>query len=288
VTKLQSLQATVASDPGAGQSQALQMMQQYSRLVLITLEVAAGCRLPTTRPLTNPTSLDAPSGYTAAFSVPLQPQRQAQQPPAQQAPEAAAGQQASSAAAQPAPPCCGLVSAAALAAGRGGLRAHAVLLMTSFVGAVIGSPYCLRAFVLSALAAYEAGVPASSLHAQLAEHEFAQSGGLVPALPQPEVTVAVNSALFGRWLSLVYMAAAQQNAVFPGATDHPQGWAWYGGEDEVQANAMAAFVAQRLSRLQQQAADERAAHDAGAQGGQQQVDQDTASPREDALVSRIK
>jgi hypothetical protein len=273
VQKLQSLQATVASDPEQGQSQFLQMMQQYTRLVIITLEVAACCKLPTVRLLDNDTSLSAPSGYTAAWAAPLPLYSSTQQQ--QQASSSASGKSSSSIEA------VGLVTAAALSAKKGGLRAHAVKLMTAFVGAVIGSPYSMRAFVLAALEAYEAGVPAEALHKQLADQEFAQTGGLVPAIPQPEVLVEVNRTLFGRWLSLVYMSAAQMSAVFPGAAQHT-GWAWYGGEDEVQANAMAGFVAQTLLRLQEEAAAAAAA----AAGSDQ--DMDFAAAPQDPLVQRLK
>lgn len=283
VQKLQSLQATVASDPAQGQSQVLVMMQQYTRLVIIALEVAAGCKLRTVRPLDNDLSLGAcPSGYTAAFG----PQALAPYTTLQQQQQEGGDTQDSSSSSR-SRSCgsdgepVGLVTAAAIAAGRGGVRAHAVRLMTAFVGAVIGSSYSKQAFVLAALEAYEAGIPAEVLHKQLAEAEFAQTGGLVPALPQPEVLVDINRTLFGRWLSLVYMSAAQMNAVFPAAGQH-SGWAWYGGEDEVQANAMAGFVAQTLLRLQEEAAAAAAAAD------EQQGDLDVARLSEDPLVQRVK
>jgi hypothetical protein len=281
VQKLQSLQATVASDPAQGQSQVLVMMQQYTRLVIIALEVAAACKLRTVRPLDNDLSLGTcPSGYTAAFG----PQALAPYSTLQQPQEGSGGNTQDSSSSRSSgsdgEP-VGLVTAAAIAAGRGGVRAHAVRLMTAFVGAVIGSSYSKQAFVLAALEAYEAGIPAEVLHKQLAEAEFAQTGGLVPALPQPEVLVDINRTLFGRWLSLVYMSAAQMNAVFPAAGQH-SGWAWYGGEDEVQANAMAGFVAQTLLRLQEEAAAAAAAAD------EQQEDLDVARVSEDPLVQRVK
>lgn len=265
VQQLQSLQATVAADHSQGQSQFLQMMQQYTRLVIITLEVIAGCKLPTQRSLDNPTSLNAPSGYTAAWLQPLPAFSTLQQSTSGDGVSACGG---------------GLVTAAALARDRGGLRAAAVKLMTAFVGAAIGSPFCLKVFVTAALEAYEAGVPVAALHQQLQEQEFVQSGGLVPTRAQPEVLVEVNRTLFGRWLSLVYMSAAQMNAVFPGAAEQ-SGWAWYGGEDEVQANAMAGFVAQALLRLQQEAATAAAEQ-------QEQQDLDSAQLPVDPLVQRVK
>lgn len=239
--QLQGLQATVSSDPTQSMSQFGQLMQLYTRLVFITLEVAASSGLHTQRELNNPTSLQAPSGYTAAYNSSID---------------------------------AGLVTQAALAAGKGGNRALAVQLMTAFVGAVIGSAYSLKSFVLLSLEAYAAGVSVSEIFEQLQPEEFLQSGGLVPTQQRPQVQQQVNQQLFGRWLSLVYTAAAQLNAVFPGAADKP-GWAWYGGEDEVQANAMANFVAQTLLRLQSYANEAAAAVDAD-------------QPPEDPLVVRIK
>jgi hypothetical protein len=277
VRSLQSLQATIASDRSQGNSQFLHMMQQYTLLVVISLEVIAQCRLPTNRALENPISLTTtPSGYTAAWAQPL-PMYSTLQQQAQASSNVSGS--SSSGSSSSSSETSGLITAAALAAGKGGLRAHSVKLMTAFVGAVLGAPYSLKAFVLGALEAYEAGVPAEALHKQLAEQEFEQTGGLVPALPLPEVTVDVNRKLFGRWLSLVYMSAAQLNAVFPGAAQH-SGWAWYGGEDEVQANAMAGFVGQTLTRLQQEAA--------AAAGAGDSHDLDTAQVPQDPLVQRLK
>lgn len=246
VQKLQGLQAAVSSDPSQGRSQFLEVMQLYTRLVIITLEVAASSGIQTQRELSNPTSLVAPSGYTAATTT----------------------SSSSSSSSE------GLITAAAMAKGLGGNRALAVRLLTAFVGGVIGAPFAMRSFITYALEAYESGISVLELHQQLQPSEFLQSGGLLPTLPRPEVQQEVNQQLFGRWLSIVYMAAAQLNAVFPTAADKA-GWAWYGGEDEVQANAMANFVAQTLVRLE---ADAAAA--AGA------VDADR--PQEDALAARIK
>jgi hypothetical protein len=271
VRSLQSLQATIASDRSQGNSQFLHMMQQYTLLVIISLEVISQCRLPTNRALENPISLTTtPSGYTAAWAqrLPMYSTLQQQAEASSNASSSGSGSETS-----------GLITAAALAAGKGGLRAHSVKLMAAFVGAVLGAPYSLKAFVLGALEAYEAGVPAEALHKQLAEQEFEQTGGLVPAVPLPEITVDVNRKLFGRWLSLVYMSAAQMNAVFPGAAQH-SGWAWYGGEDEVQANAMAGFVGQTLTRLQQETA--------AAAGAGESQDMDTAHVPQDPLVQRLK
>lgn len=244
--RLQSLQATVSSDPGQGMSQFAQLMQLYTRLVFITLEVAAGSKLQTKRQLNSPSTLRAPSGYTAAHSTSTSSRSRH-----------------------------GLVTSAALAAGKGGDRALAVQLMTSFVGAALGSAYCMRSFVLLTLEAYSTGVSVPEIFEQLQPEEFLQTGGLVPAQQQPQVQQEVNQQLFGRWLSLVYTAAAQSNAVFPCAADKP-GWAWYGGEDEVQANAMANFVAQTLLRLQ---TEQEAALAVGA---------DADRPQEDPLMAKIK
>jgi hypothetical protein len=248
VQQLQSLQAAVSSDPEQGRSQFLQVMQQYTRLVIITLEVAAACGVPTQKELSNPTSLNSPSGYTAAWS--------------------SSNSSSSSSSSE------GLVTAAAAARSCGGQRALAVRLLTAFVGGVIGMPFSMRSFITYALEAYERGISAAEIYEQLQPAEFLQSGGLVPSVPRPEVQQDVNQTLFGRWLSIVYMAAAQMNAVFPAAADKA-GWAWYGGEDEVQANAMADFVAKTLARLQEEAAEAAGAVDADR-------------PQEDRLAASIK
>ncbi|KAF8072660.1 aspS [Scenedesmus sp. PABB004] len=256
VTRLQGLQAAVASDPGQGRSAALVMMQQYTLLVIIALEVAAAARLPTATALPNPTTLDAPEPGGGGGG---------------------GGGGEPGGAAGPGPG-TGLVTAAALARGRGPPRALAVRLLVAFVGAAGGAPYALRAFVLHALEAYEAGIPVAALHGQLAAAEYEQSGGLVPAAPAPPGEPEVNAALFGRWVSLVYTSAAQLNAVFPAAAEYP-GWAWYGGEDAVQANAMANFVASTLARLEAEAASAAPGEALGA---------DADRVAEDPLAVRIK
>jgi hypothetical protein len=248
VQQLQSLQAAVSSDPEQGRSQFLQVMQQYTRLVIITLEVAVACGVPTQKELSNPTSLNSPSGYTAAWSS------------SSSSSSISGGE--------------GLVTAAAAARNCGGQRAQAVRLLTAFVGGVIGMPLSMRSFITYALEAYESGISAAEIYEQLQPAEFLQSGGLVPSVPRPEVQQDVNQTLFGRWLSIVYMAAAQMNAVFPAAAEKA-GWAWYGGEDEVQANAMADFVAKTLARLQEDAAEAAWAVDADR-------------PQEDRLAASIK
>jgi hypothetical protein len=257
VTQLQGLQAAVSSDPEQGRSQFMELMQQYTLLVIITLEVIAGCKISTQKELNDSISLQAPSGFTAAFHVPDAPLLSAAKASAVDETRASTssadvgGQQQQQDV--PQTDAC-LVTAAALAEGKGGVRAQAVLLMTAFVGAVLGVPFALRSFLVHALEAYSQGVSVPELCAQLQATEFLQAGGLVPlTTPSPEIGAAVTQQLFGRWLSIVYTTAAQLNAVFPAAGEKT-GWAWYGGEDEVQANAMANFVAQTLLRLQKEAA----------------------------------
>lgn len=260
VSRLTGLQAAVAADQQQqGGSAALAMMQQYSLLVLVTLEVAAAAGLKSVRPLTNPVGLSAPTGYTAAGLT-----------AAQCSPGAGAA---------------GLLTEVALTRGLGGTRARAVRLLVAFIGAARGCAYSGRAFLLSALEAYEAGEAVPELLAALQPAEFEQSGGLVPAAPPPGGggPGAVNQALFGRALSTVYMAAAQLNAVFPGASNKPPGWAWYGGEDEVAANALAAFVAQTLQHVQQQQGYVADADGTTTAGGD-----DVAPEPTDPLAARIR
>ncbi len=114
-------------------------MQQYTRLVLLAVEVVAAAGLPTARPLRPPETIRQPSGYSAAFttscSVPLNMLPGA----GRDGGEGAAGQ----------------------GQGRGQLgpgecppRGLAVRLMMAFTGAVLGSEWSLKKFVEGVRVAY--------------------------------------------------------------------------------------------------------------------------------------
>jgi hypothetical protein len=79
-----------------------------------------------------------------------------------------------------------------------------------------------------------------------------------------------------RWLSTAYFTFAQMGVAFPSAAATP-GWAWAGAGDEVEANGVAAFVAQILAR---RAAD---AEEAAAEGSA--ADRAVES---DVLAARIR
>lgn len=66
--RLRSLQSTVQREQGGA---AALVMQEYTRMTLLTVEVAAASGLPCSRgPLTESTSISAPTGYTTAFQPP--------------------------------------------------------------------------------------------------------------------------------------------------------------------------------------------------------------------------
>jgi hypothetical protein len=105
--RLRSLQSTVQRAQGGA---AAQVMQEYTRMVLLTVEVAASAGLPCSRsPLAESTSISAPTGYTTAF-----------QPPG-----------SSSFPGPPVPE----------------RRAVALWLLISFMGAALGSSYSMQKFV---------------------------------------------------------------------------------------------------------------------------------------------
>jgi hypothetical protein len=65
ITFLQSV--TRDQGPGGGFSQAAEVMQQYTRLVLLTLEAVAAAGHPINRPLQEPVVVTTPTGYAAAL-----------------------------------------------------------------------------------------------------------------------------------------------------------------------------------------------------------------------------
>lgn len=133
VHALPLLPAVLQSQPGG--SAFLVLMQQYTRLVLLAVEVVAAAGLPTVRPLHPPETVRAPSGYSAAFttscSVPLDMLPGSRGDGG----EGAAGQ------GQLGPEQCPP-------------RGLAVRLMMAFTGAVLGSQWSLKKFVEGVRVAY--------------------------------------------------------------------------------------------------------------------------------------
>jgi hypothetical protein len=216
-----------AADPGpsGGRSQFAELMQQYTRLVLITAEVASGLGLPTSRPLYPPSGAlrgRVPSGYSRAFDF------------GEGGGEAPSPSSSSSPSSPPPPP---------------DLRALAVRLVVAFMGAALGEgAYSANAFAACALDAYSRGYTAGEVFDSLDAAEFAQAGGLVRATGAAAAAARargesesaarvlaaqeVNALLFARWLSLAYFTAAQMGVPFPGAGRRAPGWAWVPGGGE--------------------------------------------------------
>ncbi|KAI8474955.1 MAG: hypothetical protein J3K34DRAFT_489391 [Monoraphidium minutum] len=248
LSRVAALQSA-ARQQAEGYSQAAELMQQYSRLALLTLEAAAARGAALNRPLQGAPLVAAPAAFAPALLAGWRP---------------GGGDAAAAAAAPP-----------AAAVGAGGMAEH---LLIAFMGAVLGSPYSLRQFLAAAADAYAAGLSAGELLGSLGDRQFLQTGGLLPAAGAgPAAAVEINRQLFGRWLSSVYCTFANLGAAFPAAADKP-GWAFAGGAgEEVEANALAAFVAQTLARVD---ADEA---EAAAQGAAAD-----APVESDALAARIR
>jgi hypothetical protein len=225
-----------APDPGpqGGRSQFAELMQQYTRLVLIAAEVASGLDLPTSRPLHPPSGAlmgRVPSGYSRAFDFGV----------GGEAEDGNDSSQAPTTTAAPPPP---------------DLRALAVRLVVAFMGAALGEgAYATNAFAACALDAYARGYSAEEVFSALDPSEFAQAGGVVRATGAAAAAARaaggsasaaralaaqeVNARLFARWLSLAYFTAAQIGVPFPGAGEREPGWAWVPGGGEGAAPPLA-------------------------------------------------
>ncbi|GLI62381.1 hypothetical protein VaNZ11_005000 [Volvox africanus] len=264
LARVAGLQGLVQQSSGAS-SPFLVLMQQYTRLVLLTVEVVAAAGLPTVRPLRLPETVLRPSGYSRAFSSSCSavledehlesPQQQPQQ------------QQMSSLAAPGACPSRGL----------------AVRLLMAFMGAVLGSQWSLDKFVEAVRVAYDQGLAADELFSQLDEQEFVQSGGLLPisgatstpsepsaataaagglsatapdsaekdtatAPQQPTPQYQITKSLLSTWISLSYMALAQLAVPYPDV-GRRLGWAWAGFGDPTEALGMNDFVGNVLRQM---------------------------------------
>ncbi|KAL4423032.1 hypothetical protein ABPG77_002066 [Micractinium sp. CCAP 211/92] len=236
----QSMAGRQEGDPDAmGESPAVRMLQQNTRLVIIALEVVRDMGLPSDVPLHRP---PPPSGAPAQSSEgAVEGEQQAAKGSEEQVLQGAAGG---------APP--GPAATAAAAAGaeqrstpgfvlacdperlarsssQARQRAAGVRLLISFMGAAMGWLYPAWDFVEQCCECYSNGWTADEVYGRLNDEEFAQSGGVahlrVARLPG---NANVTAAVMARWISLAYMTLAQLRVVFPGATQH-DGWAWAGG-----------------------------------------------------------
>jgi hypothetical protein len=199
LSRVQFLQSA-SSKESQGRSQFLELMQQYTRLIMITIEIVAALKLPTEVPLTNPYTIQAPSGYTAAFWPELiDPSTSSSSSGTAAASSSSAAEQAavqseSTGLAGVSDPLQGPVSVPITP-----VRAAAVKLLIAFIGAALGAPYAQQCFVRFAAEAYDAGLAAGDLYQQLQEEEYLQSGGLMP-VPGPAAMQVINAELFGRWV----------------------------------------------------------------------------------------
>ncbi|KAF5832314.1 hypothetical protein DUNSADRAFT_11823 [Dunaliella salina] len=127
-------------------------------------------------------------------------------------------------------------------------RPLALRLLVAFMGAVLGAEYSSAKFVEGVCLAYSEGWTASEILAELCDADFLQSGGLVTsdAAATGGQTTEVNKELFIIWLSTVYMGLARMGAVFP---NPKQGWA-YAGSDSMQAIGLDQFVENALAQCE--------------------------------------
>ncbi|EFN55333.1 expressed protein [Chlorella variabilis] len=228
----QSMAAKMEGD-GGGPSPGVFMLQQNTRLAIIALEVVRGMGLPTVVSLRQAPSPSSPlqEGEEPAESQPAAQSSSIEQQQQQQ-------QQ------QQHVPCQHWVPGFVLACDSAAMsrcteaeqqRASAVRLLISFMGASQGWLYPAWDFVSQCMECYERGWAAEDVYDHLQDEEFAQSGGLVINVARVPGSFNVTAAMFGRWLSVVYMTMVQLGVVFAGAT-RQDGWAWVSGAAQMHAD----------------------------------------------------
>eukprot|EP00887_Chlorella_sp_A99_P005042 scaffold4.g5042.t1 len=272
-TDLQRLQLMQSFETGQsegdaeaqGPSPAIRILQQNSRLVLLTLDQVQDSGLPTDFPLATPSTVDYYSDTESYHAEELQAAE------AQQA--GSSGRDTHHHGAGPhlavgylsafvgVPGAAGVAAASNAEAGAaaggaaagGGAeseaelvrrRAAALRLLIGFIGAASGISYAAEDFVDTAAECYSQGWSAEEVFTMLRVQEFEQSGGLVPiGLAQPPGGRNISAALFARWISICYVTLAQLGARFPGSTSRV-GWAWValasgrGGGEQGSASSM--------------------------------------------------
>ncbi|KAL4523016.1 hypothetical protein Ndes2437B_g00161 [Nannochloris sp. 'desiccata'] len=255
----QSMQGPIMGESPeiAGRSQAVEMMQQNSRLAIITLELVKSSGLPTKMSLdVKPLEVedegkaeneeeeskenDEESGEEEEDLV---QKRRNTMPPTHISyidgfvdPSKA-----------PSPTLQGLEKTAAI-------RCAATRLLITFNGAALGYLRSARDFIDQLYACYSAGWTADELFSALYDEEFAQSGGVTFSIANTPGGKHINAALFARWITLTYMAMALLGVEHPGASTQA-GWAWVedlSGASGVssggglEAHAIAEFVSSTL------------------------------------------
>ncbi|KXZ54251.1 hypothetical protein GPECTOR_5g341 [Gonium pectorale] len=269
------LQGLVQQTTAAATSPFLLLMQQYTRLVLLTVEVTAAAGLPTVRPLRPPETVLRPSGYSDAFALPC---------------FSGGGDGVGGVQVAEGPEAEATRGSEEVCSPRG----LAVRLLMAFMGAVLGSRWSLDKFVEGVRVAYQQGLAADELFSELDEQEFLQSGGLLPiASPSASASAAgfagaddpaapaasgpdvdssplaaaaapsppesppadapapqhvITKKLLSSWISLAYMALAQLAVPYP-AAGQKLGWAWAGFGDPTEALGMNDFVGNVLRQM---------------------------------------
>ncbi|GFR47702.1 hypothetical protein Agub_g9455, partial [Astrephomene gubernaculifera] len=206
------LQSSSSSSPASSAaSPFLALMQQYTRLVLLTLEVvAADPRVTTTRPLRRPETVTRPSGYDTAFTstcdlafanstrssastISSGSASSAGSSGSASTSSSSSASTSSSSSASTSSSGSASTSSSSSAGSMCPPRGLAVRLLVAFMGAVRGSEWSLGRFVEGVRVAYDQGLAADELFSQLEEWEFAQSGGLLP-IADPSRTAAAAAA----------------------------------------------------------------------------------------------
>ncbi|BDA50302.1 hypothetical protein COCOBI_15-4310 [Coccomyxa sp. Obi] len=107
-------------------------------------------------------------------------------------------------------------------------RSAALHLLMAFVGAHLQLLYSVQAFVEKAYVCYRQGYTVQQLYEAIAPEEVVHgtSGALPVAAENPAESHKANKLLFGQWLSIVYMTFAQMGAKREGGAESTEGWAW--------------------------------------------------------------
>lgn len=248
----------VDSNDAAGESPTVAVLQQNTRLSIITLEVVKNLGVPTAVPLRPDGDADADAAAASTSRGPGEPVG-----------FIAAFIDADKA---PAPGLTGPQRAAAL-------RSAGVRALVGFNGAVLGYLRSAKDFVREVAAAYAAGWTAEELFTAVHDEEFAQSGGVTRFnLANAPGGKHISATLFARWVSLIYMTLAQLAVPRPGADTEAPGWAWVpamsGGSEDVpsgiEAHGVADFVASTLRNAvlsDEESGGDEEARDAGGRRG---------------------
>ena len=273
------LMAQAVADTGGRVGSTARVMQQNSRIIVLTLDAARAAGTPLARPLdaleAALRSGDGENGDDDAASDPVAP--------------AFATPVGYAAGVLPPGPGDPEPTPEAVARGR------AATLLLAFLGARLGSEYSADAFVAAAAAAYRSGATATQALAPLTPAELASAGGDAATPVDPAAAAEAGSALLNTWTSIVYMTMAQLGVPHDAAGEGA-GWAFAGasdGDSPEAAHGLAAVVSGALARIGAVPGSFRASGlvagvrpDAGAGAPPPRDDDDDAPPtlRADTMV----